>query len=215
MVEKELTSYYFSEIRMKCNFCNLEYYCKYEEVYGRNKILFIIFFILEVRMTYYVWIFINGLLIIGSTIYIWMVQPNDSTVILFGKLFAQVAILLFFINVNMYFIFLVIRKSKVRRIKITLSKISRKMMKTHIPIALAGTSVIVLHAWIMLFQLGETIGFYHPKMITGYFGIVMLSLTLYAGVLRHKKSSGFRRKFHLTTAMIFAGVFVIHLFLPL
>jgi hypothetical protein len=166
-------------------------------------------------MPYYVWIVINGLLIIGSTLYIWMVQPNDSNVILFGKLFAQLAILLFFINVNMYFIFFVIRNSKVRSIKITLSKMSRKMMKTHIPIALAGTSLIVLHAGIMLFQLGETIGFLHLKMITGFFGIFMLSLTLFAGVLRHKKSSGFLRKFHLTTAVIFTGIFIIHLFLPL
>jgi hypothetical protein len=166
-------------------------------------------------MSYYVWIIINGLFIIGSVLYIWGVHSYDSTVILLGKLLAQLAILLFLINVNMYFIFLVIRKSKVRNVKVALSKLSRKMMRAHIPIALAGTSLIALHAGIMLFQLGEIIGFFHPKMITGYFAIFMLALTLFAGVLRHKKASGFRRKFHLTTAMIFAGVFIIHLFLPL
>jgi hypothetical protein len=165
-------------------------------------------------MPYYVWIIINVLFIIVSALYIWTFHPYDSSVILFGKLFAQLAIILFLINVNMYFIFLVIRKSKVRNVKISLSKLSRKMMKAHIPIALAGTSLIVIHAGIMLFQLGEIIGFIHPKMITGYIGMFLLSITLFAGILRHKKSSGFRRKFHLTMAMIFTGVFIFHLFLP-
>jgi hypothetical protein len=165
-------------------------------------------------MPYYVWIIINVLFIIGSVLYIWGAHSYDSTVILLGKLLAQLAILLFLINVNMYFIFLVIRKSKVRNVKVALSKLSRKMMRAHIPIALAGTSLIALHAGIMLFQLRNN-RIFHPKMITGYFAIFMLALTLFAGVLRHKKASGFRRKFHLTTAMIFAGMFIIHLFLPL
>jgi hypothetical protein len=55
-------------------------------------------------MSYYVWIFINVLFINVSALYIWMVRPYDSSVVLIGKLFAQFAIILFLINVNMYFI---------------------------------------------------------------------------------------------------------------
>jgi hypothetical protein len=190
----------------------LGYDCKYDKTNGR---ILLIFKSVEVRMPYYVWMILNGLLIIGSGLFIWIVHPYDSTVILNGILFAHLAIILFLMNVNMYFIFLVIRKSKMRNVKVSLSKLARKLMKSHIPIALAGTSLIVLHAGIMLVQLGETIGFFHPKMITGYIGMFLLAFTLVAGMLRHKKSSGFRRKFHLTMAMIFAGVFIFHFFLPL
>jgi hypothetical protein len=166
-------------------------------------------------MPYYVWMMANGLFILGSALYIWMFQPYHSTVVLFGKLFAQIAIVLFAVNINMYFIFLVIRKSKNRAVKVRLSKMARKMMKAHIPIAIIGTSLIVLHAGMMALELGKEIGFFHPKMLTGYLGVLLLVLTLFAGWLRHKKASGFRRKFHLTMALIFGGVFIVHLFFPL
>jgi hypothetical protein len=166
-------------------------------------------------MPYYVWMIVNGLFILGSALYIWMFQPYHSTVVLFGKSFAQIAIILFAVNINMYFIFLVIRKSKNRSMKVRLSKMARKMMKAHIPIAIIGTSLIVLHAGMMALELGKEIGFFHPKMLTGYLGVLLLVLTLFAGWLRHKKASGFRRKFHLTMALIFGGVFIVHLFFPL
>jgi hypothetical protein len=166
-------------------------------------------------MSYYIWIIINGLLLVCSSIYIWLVRPHDSIIIISGQLIAQLAIIFFLVNVNMYFIFRVIRKAKKRSIKVNLSKIARKMMKSHIHIAIIGTSLILLHGIIMLWKLGEPIGYLHPKMLTGYLGILMLSLTLISGYRRHRKASGFRRKFHLTMALIFATVFIIHLFFPI
>ncbi|ANB60516.1 hypothetical protein [Anoxybacteroides amylolyticum] len=163
-------------------------------------------------MVYYIWLAVNGLLLIFSLLFIWVFRPYDSTTVLAGKLLAQLAILLFFINVNMYFIFLVIRKSKVRRVKVTLSKRARTMMKAHISLALAGASMILLHGIVMIWKLGATIGFIHPKMVTGYGSIGLLAITLFAGFLRHRKASRFRRKFHLITAMLFACLFLIHLF---
>lgn len=166
-------------------------------------------------MSYYIWLLINVLFLIGSALYIWITDTHLSTLITTGKLFSQLAIILFIINVNMYFIFLVIRKSKQRNIKVTLAKWSRKMMKAHIPIAMIGTSLILIHAGVMLTQMGKFVSYIHPKMITGYLGIVLLTLTLIGGYRRHKRASGFRRKFHLVMALIFAGVFTFHLFLPL
>ncbi|GHI00722.1 hypothetical protein [Neobacillus kokaensis] len=128
-----------------------------------------------------------------------------------GQILAQVGIILFLININMYFIFLVIRKTSVRQVKIRLAKFSRHFMKWHIPIAIWGTVVIVGHAIINLTQIGPLIGFTHLKLLTGYLAFAMLCPTLFAGWLRHKKASGFRRKFHLTTAMTFLGIFVIHM----
>jgi hypothetical protein len=166
-------------------------------------------------MSYYIWLLINGLLLIISTIYIWLIRPHDSTLIVSGQLIAQIAIIFFLVNVNMYFIFLVIKKSKQRKIKVGLSKIARKMMKSHIHLAIFGTSLILIHGCIMLWKLGSVIGFLHLKMITGYIGMILLTLTLFGGYRRHRKASGFRRRFHLVMALIFAVVFIIHLFLPL
>ncbi|MEH7386523.1 hypothetical protein V7147_14110 [Bacillus sp. JJ1521] len=166
-------------------------------------------------MAYYIWIFLNGLLVLSTFIYIWIFRTHDSQLVTLGQVFAQFAILLFFVNVNMYFIFLVIRRTKVRKLKIALAKMSRHMMKSHIKLAVFGTILIVFHGGIMLVKLGDIVGFSNSKIISGILAILCLTLTLFAGYKRHKKSSGFRRKFHYTTAFIFTFVFLIHLFLPL
>jgi len=166
-------------------------------------------------MAYYIWIFLNALLVISTFIYIWIFRSHDSQIVTLGQVFAQIAIILFIVNVNMYFIFLVIRRTKVRKLKIALAKISRKMMKSHIKLAIIGTILIVFHGGIMLVKLGELIGYTNPKMISGMLAILFLAITLFAGYLRHKKSSGFRRKFHYTTAFLFTFLFLFHLFLPI
>ncbi|WP_099363196.1 hypothetical protein [Fredinandcohnia onubensis] len=166
-------------------------------------------------MAYYIWILLNALLVISTFIYIWIFRSHESQIVTLGQVFAQIAIILFIVNVNMYFIFLVIRRTKVRKLKITLAKMSRQMMKSHIKLAIIGTILIVFHGGIMLVKLGELIGYTNPKMISGMLAILLLAITLFAGYLRHKKSSGFRRKFHYTSAFLFTFLFLLHLFLPI
>ncbi|MBP1931734.1 hypothetical protein [Ammoniphilus resinae] len=164
-------------------------------------------------MPYYIWISLNSLFVFASALYIWLFAEHDSTLIVTGQLFAQLGILLFIININMYFIFLVIRHSPQRNIKIMLAKWSRKLMKLHIPIAVTGTAVILLHAGIMLQNI--SLDLTHPKMISGMIGIGFLCFTLFAGYLRRRRASGFRRKFHLTMALTFGVAFCVHLFFPI
>lgn len=166
-------------------------------------------------MPYYIWIIINTLVICVSAFYIWFINPHPSFIILTGQFFAQIAILLFIVNINMHFIFLVIKKAKSRKLKIMLSKFSRKMMKLHIPMGIIGTSFILLHAAIMLTQLGGVSGYFHTKMVSGYVAVLLLALTLFGGYRRQKKASGFRRKFHMIMAFIFGSIFMLHLFLPI
>lgn len=142
-------------------------------------------------------------------------RTHDSQIVTLGQAFSQIAIILFLVNVNMYFIFLVIRRTKVRKLKITLAKMSRYMMKSHIKLAVIGTIVIIFHGGIMLVKLGEIVGYTSPKIISGILAILCLALTIFAGDLRHKRASGFRRKFHYTSAFIFTFVFLIHIFLPI
>ena len=158
------------------------------------------------------WIFVNIAAIILSIVYIWFLRPHDSSILITAQLLAQIGVILFLININMYFIFLVIRKTSLRKVKISLAKFSRYLMKWHIKIALYGTTVILGHALINLFELGPVIGFNHLKLLSGYLAILSLLFTLFAGYLRHKKASGFRRKFHLITAFVFLGVFLLHMF---
>lgn len=164
-------------------------------------------------MYHRLWMFGNIAAIVISIVYIWLIRPHDSSILITAQLLAQMGVILFLVNINMYFIFLVIRKTSLRKVKITLAKFSRYLMKWHIRIALYGTTVIFGHAFINLYVLGPVIGFNHLKLLSGYLAILSLLFTLFAGYLRHKKASGFRRKFHLITAMAFLGVFLLHMFI--
>lgn len=166
-------------------------------------------------MPHKLWIAVNSFLIVFSFIYIWFFRPHDSNLVVIAQFLAQMAVILFLVNINMYFIFLVIRKSSVRQVKIRLAKFSRVMMKWHISIAVTATTIIIGHAVINLYEIAPVVGFGDLKLVSGYLTISILLLTLSAGYLRHKKSSGFRRKFHLTTAMVFFLVFLIHMFIPI
>ena len=166
-------------------------------------------------MPHRLWIGVNSILIVFSVIYIWFFRPHDSSLVIVAQLLAQMAMILFLVNINMYFIFLVIRKSSVRQIKIRLAKFSRVMMKWHISIAVTATTIIMGHAAINLYEVAPVIGFGNLKLVSGYLALFILTLTLSAGYLRHKKSSGFRRKFHLMTAMAFLLIFLIHMFIPI
>jgi len=158
------------------------------------------------------WTFFNIALFVVSIVYIWFFRPHDSSFIITSQLLAQIGVILFLVNINMYFIFLVIRKTSIRKIKIRLAKFSRYLMKWHIKIALLGTAVIVGHASINLYEFGRLIGFNHLKLLSGYLAISLLSITLFAGYLRHKKATGFRKKFHRIAAMSFLIAFLLHMF---
>ncbi|MEH7176924.1 hypothetical protein [Neobacillus vireti] len=166
-------------------------------------------------MHHKLWIAVNSCFIVFSMIYIWFFRPHDSSLVVTAQFLAQIAMLLFLININMYFIFLVIRKTSVRQVKIRLAKFSRSMMKWHISIAVTATTIIIGHAAINLYEIAPAVGYDNLKLVSGYLAIAILFVTLAAGYLRHKKSSGFRRKFHLTTAMVFFIVFLIHMFIPI
>lgn len=166
-------------------------------------------------MYHRIWTIANFLLITGSIFYIWVFRPHDSVLIVISQLFAQAALILFIFNVNMYFIFLIIRKTKQRDVKIRLAAFSRYFMKWHIKIVIMATILIVIHASINFIKLGPIIGYEHLKMMLGYTAFLLLIVTLSAGYLRHKKASGRRKKVHRLTAMIFTFLFLIHILLPL
>lgn len=166
-------------------------------------------------MYHRIWTVTNVLLIIVSIIYIWFFRPHDSILIIISQFSAQIAMILFTFNVNMYFIFLLIRKTKQRKVKIRLATFSRYFMKWHIKIAITATLLIIGHAWINLFKIGPVIGYSHIKMLMGYSSFIILFVTLFAGYLRHKKASGFRKKFHRIIAMIFTVIFLIHMLIPI
>lgn len=163
-------------------------------------------------MYHRLWTFGNNAIIVFSIVYIWFFRPHDSSLLITAQLLAQIGVILFLININMYFIFLVIRKTSLRKVKIRLAKFSRYLMKWHIKIALLATTINIGHAAINLYGLGPVLGFNHLKLLSGYLSITLLFLTLIAGYLRHKKASGFRRKFHLLTAFTFLGAFLLHMF---
>jgi hypothetical protein len=153
------------------------------------------------------WIIINLItifIIISWSFY----QGYDSSYVLTGKLIAQAAFILFLINLNMYFVFLLIRKTKVRKVKIKLAQISKKMMKFHIPIAITASLLIIFHGSIML-----TVQNWDPKTWSGILAILGLTVLLFSGLLRRKKATGRRRRFHYTMAFLFFFLVFLHIFI--
>jgi hypothetical protein len=156
------------------------------------------------------WLSINILtvfLIVCWSLY----QGFDSNYILWGKVLSQSAFILFLINLNMYFVFLLIRKSKIRDVKVKLAKISKKMMKYHVPIAVTATMLIIAHAIIMISAHLED--FWKAKTASGVISMGILAILFYSGLLRRWKSSGKRRKFHYVMAFVFFGFTLFHTFL--
>ncbi|MGO4886464.1 hypothetical protein ACJ2A9_01790 [Anaerobacillus sp. MEB173] len=155
------------------------------------------------------WSVINIFFIFAVFIWSWQ-KDVPSTVIMTGQGIGQIALLFFLLNVNMYFVFLMIRKTKNRKTKKTLAVISRKTMKLHIPIAITGTALILLHATLMISY--HTIPLTNFKMVTGYLSFFILVLLLLTGYRRHIKASGFRRKSHIFMAFTFLLMVIIHIF---
>ena len=156
------------------------------------------------------WLTINLITVI--TIIFWsLYQGYDSNYILIGKMIAQAAFILFLINVNMYFVFFLIRKSKVRNVKVKLAKISKRMMKYHIPIAVTAASLIIAHAMIMI-----AAHFDHPwitKTTSGMITMCLMLILMYSGLLRRWKATGKRRRFHYVMAFLYIGFVFIHIFI--
>jgi hypothetical protein len=155
--------------------------------------------------------FLTNALIVAIILVISFYRGYDSSGILFGKVAAQAAFILFLVNTNMYFVFLMIRKSRVRDVKVTLARISKKMMKYHIPFAITATILIFAHGLIMGYAHLENV--IQIKILSGITAMAILPLLLYSGYRRHKKATGKRRKYHYTMAFVFLSFAVIHIFI--
>ena len=156
------------------------------------------------------WLIINivtVLLIVSWSLY----QGYETNFILIGKMVAQAAFFLVLINVNMYFVFLLIRKSKIRNVKVKLAKISKRMMRYHIPIAITASILVLFHASMMIYARLENL--WDITIISGIVTICILILLLFSGLLRRWKATGKRRRFHFIMAFIFFGFMIIHIFL--
>lgn len=165
-------------------------------------------------MSHLIWIIGNVWIVLATIVYIWLFRRHDSSIVVISQILAQVAIILFMINVNMYFIFLVIRKTPHRKVKIRLANLARQLMKWHIKIAITATIIILGHIIINFSEFGPILRYSHLKMLTGYISTLFLISTLLAGYLRHKKANGFRKKFHRILAIIFVIMFFAHLLIP-
>ncbi len=155
------------------------------------------------------WLLINVTTVI--VIVLWsLYRGYDSYYILLGKLAAQTAFILFLVNVNMYFVFLLIRKSKVRNVKVRLAKISKTMMKYHIPLAITATLLILTHTAMMINAHSSQL--WSVKTAAGALSLSLLAVLLYSGWLRRQKATGKRRKSHYTMAFTFFSFVLLHIF---
>jgi hypothetical protein len=155
-----------------------------------------------------IWIIINAIIVLAMVVWSFLHETDGITQ--YATFFSQVAVVFILLNINMYFIFLIIRKSKRRKVKLTLAKLSRKIMKLHVPIAILATSLICIH--ILLIIRNAQLDFANMKMLTGLIATCTLILTLFAGFFRSRKATGIRRKFHIFSAFFFFLLVLLHIF---
>jgi len=144
-------------------------------------------------MKHQLWMLFSLLAVAVAAAYLGWFRPEPYAVYRFGSFAAIAAALLFAANLSYAALFQAIKRSPARDLRVRLAKLARKAMPWHIPIGIVGTALIVMHAGIMLTQYGLTN--VHPKTIAGLASLLLLGLTLGAGVLRTRRASGFRRKF--------------------
>lgn len=156
------------------------------------------------------WIGLNSILIVIILKWSWQ-KEYISAAVSISKIFSQLSVVLVLMNLNLYFVFLIIRKTNVRKVKVKLAKFSRKAMKLHIPIAVSAVAFIIIHAILMMMN--------HPhyltsaKFVSGYVAIFLFIMLLITGYLRHLKSTGLRRRSHFITAFTFFTFVLIHIFM--
>lgn len=156
-----------------------------------------------------IWIVVNLMIIIGMVVWS-LLHETDGLVLQMATIFSQFAVIFVLLNINMYFIFLIIRKSKKRKVKLTLAKVSRKVMKVHVPIAISAASLIILHIIFIVFSIPFDLT--KPKLLTGLLAVIGLFFTLLAGYMRSKKASGTRRRSHILAAFAFFVLALFHIF---
>lgn len=164
-------------------------------------------------MKYSNWLIVNISFLLFFSLYLGIVGSEKSNFIFLSNLFSHLAILFFLMNLLMFFIISLIKKSNKRQVKKFFARFLRKYFKTHVPFAITGSSLILVHAVFNLSHTGLVLGYHHPKMISGYTALFLLTINLIAGYFRYHRASGSRRKFHLYSALLFTGVFFIHIFL--
>jgi len=153
------------------------------------------------------WMSLSLLAVAVAAACLWLAPLRPSAVYRIAGFSALAAALLFAANLSYAALFQAIKRGAARSLRVRLAKLARKAMPWHMPIGIVGTALAVVHAGVMLTQHGVTA---HPKTIAGLASLLLLGLTLIAGVLRTRRASGFRRKFHLTAALLFAASFLVH-----
>lgn len=164
-------------------------------------------------MIYWYWFIGNILFLLLISLFIILFDPAKTGIITFAKLSATLSVFLFLTNASMYIIFTAIRKTKSRDIKISIVKLSRKIFKFHIPIAITATSLINFHAFIMIFYKGAVKNYFDLSILFGVLAYLLLISTLISGYYRYRRASGLRKKTHRYFALSFVTAFIIHILL--
>lgn len=136
-------------------------------------------------------------------------EANPFMIVKIALTVAPIALALFLVNYSMFIFLRLIRHSKTRKMKVFFAKIARYVMKVHLPFALVGTGLILVHAVIMMF--------YHPLSIlaltklSGMLALMMLWIHLYSGYLKLKRTSRKRQRIHVLTAFTLLITILIHI----
>ncbi|GEL07891.1 hypothetical protein [Salisediminibacterium halotolerans] len=119
------------------------------------------------------------------------------------------AALLFALNLSMYALFYIIRKSSSRRVRIYVARYTRQIMKSHSAVGIAGSFAIILH----IYTVTDGGSFFASKPVytTGVVAGAFLILTLLSGYLRSRKANGFRRRNHQRASLFFTLTVIVHI----
>lgn len=79
--------------------------------------------------------------------------------------------------------FLLIRKRKLWKVKVSHAKVSKMMMKYHVTIGITAAFLVIMHTSIMIAAQLEEL--WNIKNNTGFFALFILAVLLFSGILRN------------------------------
>lgn len=123
-------------------------------------------------------------------------------------LLAFIVLLLFSVNWSMFLLLRAIRYSRTRKTKVRLARFTRYVMKAHIPFALLGSGLILVHAVLMV--LFHPLPILQVKKLSGFAALLILGLHLYSGYLKYRRTSKKRQRIHVVTAFTLLLFIMLH-----
>lgn len=121
-----------------------------------------------------------------------------------GRLIGQVSAYGFALAISMYVVRRIAKLTLLKNFKKKILMVAKVLREGHVPISIVASSIILLHAYIMLSR-GI---FVSLRYISGILALLILAVQIISGIFRYKRIGV---KFHMIVGILFIISMIIHI----